>query len=213
MIGMEQDYDMTEVDLDGAEWDTGEVDDVLDALMESADGNGFAEFRGLIPGMRRPTRRPTPQRGVPAARGAPAYRQPTAPGGPVTQAQLKEALDRVGADVRRNAQGIKTINTRLNTLDGRVTNVVSVAATQTRQITALERRMRIDGALDFAQSVSTSRDGAALNVNVVRLLSGAAKTGMLGDLRGPLGNPALIGGLGLVLNNPGILGGIFNPQP
>jgi hypothetical protein len=188
----------------GAEYDGGEVDDMLDALMESGGADDLSERR------RQRNRQRSRAKGVQTAQGRSAYREPgaAAPGGPVTQKQFKEALDRVGADVRRNAEGIKAINTRLNTLDGRVDGVVTVATKHSRELVRLQQQMKVDGALELVESLNPTSG----TLDVYQLLKGAVKLGFLGDGKGPLSNPAVIGGAGLLLRNPGILGGLFAPR-
>jgi hypothetical protein len=134
------------------------------------------------------------------------YRAPVAPGGAVDQKQLHDALARVAADVKRNGEGIKTLNTRLGGLTTRVDDVVSVNQIQSRAIGKLDKQMKIDGALDLAESFTPG------GISAFQLLRGAVKSGLLGEGKGALGNPLVIGGIGLVLNNPGILGGLL-PRP
>lgn len=179
----------------GDSYESAVIDDMLDALMESVDGGEFAERR---------KRRRAQRKGVPAAKGANAYRAPV-PSTYVTQKQLADALSRVGEDVRRNAMGIKTLNEQVSTLTGQVKDVVSVNRVQSERIARLDKLMRIDGALDIAKGfvIATDTAGAATGITVdpAHLLTGALKSGALGDMKGALGNPALLAGLGFVLNN------------
>lgn len=170
-----------------------ELDEMLDGLVFSEDAD-LAERRAK---RGRGARGGAPQRGVPAARGGTAYRSPAAQdGAAVTQKQLKDALARVGADVRRNAEGIKTLTTRVN-------DVVAVNTVQSRLIGALDKRMRIDGALELVEAYNGT------SIDAYQLLKGAVKSGFLGEGKGALGNPLVIGGIGLLLRNPGgILGGL-----
>ncbi|MDP1913223.1 hypothetical protein [Brevundimonas sp.] len=186
-----------------------DVDDMLDALIE-ADDEDLSERkrrgrRGRSGGARPPVR---------TASGTPAYRAPMS-AGPVTQAQLKDALGRVGTDVRRNAEGIKAVNSQLGRLTGQVKDIASVNGAQSGRIGRLDRLMKLDGAIDFATSFSIDNtSGTTLLVpNLSQLLRGALKSGMVGsgDAKSALSNPLLIGGLGFLLNNPqvftGLLGG------
>jgi hypothetical protein len=182
-----------------ADYDVGEVDDMLESLIES-NGNGLAERA------RRRGRNARRKKGVKTAQGKSAFREP-ASGGFVSQKQFKEAMDRVGDDARRNAEGIKVVNDRVNALNGRVDGVVSVATLHSRALAKLEKRMKVTGALEFAQSYT---NGA---LNGFQLLKGAAAMGLLGDGKGALSNPAVIGGLGFLLQNPSMLGNILNRQP
>lgn len=120
----------------------------------------------------------------------------------MTQKQLKDAMARVGAETRRNAQGIKTVNSRIGSLGGRVDGVVTVNQVQTTKIGKLEKQMKIDGVLELVESY----DGTT--VNLYQVLKGAVKSGFLGDAKGAAGNPWVIGGVGFLLRNPGILGSL-----
>jgi hypothetical protein len=180
-------------DYEDSDMGMSEMDEMLDGLIDARED--FSE--------RRRGRRRGQQKGVPAAKGGSAYRAPAAPGGYVTQKQLQDALGRVGADVKRNGEGIKTLNTRLGTITTRVDDVVAVNKVQSKALGKLDKQMKIDGALDLAESFSPT------GLSAFQLLRGAVKSGFLGDGKGPLGNPVVIGGIGLVLNNPGILGGLL----
>ncbi len=191
-------------------YDNEEVDHMLDELMDESEQD-LAERR-MSRARARGRGRP-PQR-VPTASGRNAY-QPPVDSGVVTQKQFKEALARVGDETRRNAEGIKLVNDRLGTMDGRLTDVVTVAKTHSRRLGTLDSRMKMDGALDFASSfnVVTGADGStALAPDLSQLLRGAIKNGVLGDSKGAMGNPWVIGIAGLVLRNPTILGGLFAPR-
>jgi hypothetical protein len=76
-------------------------------------------------------RRGKPQRPVPTAKGANAFRGRGPSSGPVTQAQLAASLARVRQEVKANATGIKT-------LDGRVR---AASAGQQRFETATRRQV------------------------------------------------------------------------
>src|SRR5947208_3030489 len=174
-----------------------EVDEMLEALME-AEPEDLTERRGPRRGRRRP---------VPTAMGQSAYRAP-GPDGYVTQKQLKDALDRVGTDVRRNASGIKVINTQVGTLTTRVDGIVTVNTKQSKVIARLDKQIQLDGALSFAQAVQLQNDGAgglSIVPNLGQLLAGAIKTGMISSTTGAFSNPAVVGGIGVLLNNPAIL--------
>jgi hypothetical protein len=176
---------------------TSEMDEMLDGLIESDYPERKRRSRGRRGGNSKP---------VPAARGGSAYRPPAAPGGAVTQKQLQDSLGRVASDVKRNGEGIKTINAKLGGLTTRVDDVVSVNRIQSRELGKLDKRLKIDGALDLAESFAPG------GLSAFQLLRGAVKSGFLGEGKGPLGNPLIIGGIGLILNNPGILGGLL-PRP
>jgi len=184
-------------DYEDADLGMSEMDEMLDGLVESR--RDYSERRG--------GKQHGGHKGVPSARGGSAYRPPTAPNGYVTQKQLQDALGRVGADVKRNGEGIKTINARMGGLATRVDDVVSVNKVQSRAIGKLDKMMKIDGALDLAESFTPG------GISTFQLLRGAVKSGLLGDGKGALGNPLVIGGIGLVLNNPGILGGLLPKAP
>jgi hypothetical protein len=179
-----------------AEYESGEVDEMLDSLIDAAGGDFSEARRGRRRG-RKPNRR------VPTPDGRTAYRDPSgATGGAVSQKQFKEAMDRVAAEFQRTAQGVKEINTRLGTIDRRVDGVVTVATAQSRQLTKIERLNKADGALELVEALNGGQ------LNAFQLLKGAVKLGFLGDGKGPLSNPLVVGGIGLVLRNPGILGGL-----
>lgn len=161
-----------------------EFEEMLDELGES-DEDSSEFFR------RRRKKRPKKRR-VRTAAGRPAYRAPGAKGGPfVTQKQMQDALTRVGTDINRNAQGIKQVNGRLN-------GVVSVNAIQSREIARIDKRMKIDGALELVESFSTNADGATLDT--FQLFKGAVKSGWLGEGKA-MNNPILVGGIGLALRS------------
>jgi hypothetical protein len=153
---------------------------------------------------------------VTTARGGTPYRAPVEDGY-VTQKQFKEAMGRVGEETRRNAEGIKTVNTRVGKLDGRVDDVVTVSKSHSKRIGTLDTRMKLDGALDFASSFALLPDattgGQNLSINATQILRGVVKNGLLGDSKGALSNPWLVGGIGVLLNNPGIIGGILGARP
>jgi hypothetical protein len=107
------------------------------------------------------------------------------------------------ADAQRNGQGIKALNDRLNALDAKLNQTVSVVAKDRAAVRRLEKLGKIDGALDLVSSF----DGTSLDT--FQLLRGSIKSGFLGEPKGALGNPAVIGAIGLLLRNPGILGQVL----
>lgn len=206
MSGRMYDYDSSEQDDLGMDADdfeeasAEEVDEMLDGLMDAAeDDSEFAERRRKV---RRKAARTT-RKPVSSARGSNAYRSPSSAQGAVTQKQLQDALARVASDVKRNAQGLKTLNAQVGKVSTRVDGVVEVNRLQSRQIGKLDKQMKMDAALDIAGSF----DGTGLDA--FQLFKGAVKSGVLGDQKGALGNPFLIGALGMLLKNPQILSGIL----
>lgn len=185
------------VDEDVEDYGPSEVDEMLDGLVESAEDLSERRRR------RRAHRRRG--KGVPTAPGRNAYRSPTDPG-LVTQKQLKEALTRVGVDIKRNATGIKTMNTRLNGITTRVDDVVSVNKVQSREIGKLDKRTKNDAVLELVGSLQQNG-----GLTAFQAFKSAVGGGLIGDGAGALGNPLLIGGIGLLLSNPNILGNILPP--
>src|SRR5258706_7082439 len=161
---------------DSQEADYGEVDAMLDGLFEGSGDFLSERSRG---------RRGGGGRGVPAAQGTSAYRAP-ATAAYVTQTQLQEALTRVGTDIRRNGEGIKGLNSRVD-------DIVVVNRVQSREIGKLGKQMKIDGALELAEAFTFPAAGGA-QLDVYRVLRGAVKSGVLGDPKGALGNPWVVGG-------------------
>lgn len=207
------DYDSDVLEMDEAleqeeaeeAYDQQEVDDMLDALIEETDEEYAEGRRGRHRGGQKQ------QQGVRTATGRTPY-QPPVENGYVTQKQFKEAMGRVGEETRRNAEGIKTVNGRVGKLDNRVDGVVDVSKVHSKKIVSLDTRMKLDGALDFAQSfsVQTATDGSMnLVTDFSQILRGAVKNGALGEGKGALTNPWVVGGIGLVLRNPGIIGGLL----
>lgn len=194
-----------------------EYDETLDALMEDdseADDPTERRKRRGGRGRRGPNRQPKP---VPTARGGQPYRTPAGQQQYVTQTQLKEFSARIGDDVRRNAMGIKTINARFGQVTGRVDGLVDAGRLQTTRIARLNKQMQLDGALEFAQSISVQTNATTNNLEIVpnfaALLKGAVKTGVLGGSTGALSNPYVVGGIGFLLANTGILQNILAPRP
>lgn len=186
------------------------VDSMLDALMDAeSESDSYAERKRGGHGRGR-GHRPAP----PTAKGDTAYRAPT-PQGYVTHNQLKEALGRVGEDVRRNAAGIKSVNEQVGRISDQVKDVVAVNTAQSARIGRLDRQIRLDGVLDFATSfeLTTTNGVASISPNLAQLLRGALKSGMIAaDSKAASSNPMVIGGLGFLLNNPQILGGILGAR-
>lgn len=187
-----------------------DIDEMMEALMDDDEGSeeDLAErrrrrkFRSRRRG-RRPKR-------VRTASGSSAYRVSTSKKY-VTQPQLKSALGRVAKDVRRNALGVKTVNKKLGNIDAQVDGVISVNRVQNTKINKLRQQMKLDGALEFAESI-TANDNGSLELNLLPMLKGAVKSGMLGGSKGALSNPAVVGGLGFLLSNPQILSGILGAK-
>jgi hypothetical protein len=113
------------------------------------------------------------------------------------------------AEAQRNGQGIKAINDRINALDSKVDQAVRVIAQDRAAVRRLEKLGKIDGALDLAASFNPTTGG----IDVFQVVKGSLKSGFLGEPKGALGNPAVIGAAGLLLRNPGILGQVLGPKP
>lgn len=194
-------------ELDESDEDEEDIDDMLDALMESEEG----EADDLADRRRRRRRgrrvRSRSRRGVRTAKGRSAYRAPVSKDY-VTHSQLKSALARVGTDIRRNGMGIKTVNKRVAGFNRRVDGVVSVNRAQSKHIGQIKQQLKLDGALEFAEAITTNEDGI-LELNLLPLLKGAIKSGMIGKSKGALSNPALVGGLGFLLSNLEVIGGLL----
>ncbi|MCW8934384.1 MAG: hypothetical protein OQK98_06645 [Gammaproteobacteria bacterium] len=191
---------------DEDEDDEDDVDDMLEALMEEDDEDDLAERRRR----RRKRGRRSRRKPVRTARGRSLYRGPTSKKY-VTHPQLKSAMGRVGKDIRRNAIGIKSVNKRVASVGRRVDGVVSVNRVQSKNIGRLKQQMKLDGALDFAESLSANADGT-LALNLLPMLKGAIKSGMLGSSKGAFSSPAVIGGLGFLLSNPQIFSGLLGAK-
>jgi hypothetical protein len=184
--------DADELEMAEADIDAAEVDEMLDELVDEAE---YGE--AIMPTMiSRFGRRPP----VRTATGRPGYGPLGPPDGYVTQKQFTDALTRVGTDVRRNAQGIKSVNSRVN-------GVVKVNRVQSRAIGKVDKTMKLDGALEFVEAFNPTTQA----IDVFQLFKGAVASGFIGQTKGPLGNPFVIGGIGLLLRNPGILSGLFTP--
>lgn len=156
--------------LESYEDDEEDLDELLESLGISEDDDD-AEF--LIPLLgsklfgkkRRPARRP------PTARGRGYYRTPPSKQY-VTQAQLRSALGKVSADVRRNATGIKSLNTRVNANLSRLNQQNAVNVRQNRRITALDRRIEQQTQSSLLMSLLED-DRADYEIRTVKLPAGA----------------------------------------
>jgi hypothetical protein len=104
-------------------------------------------------------------------------------------------------DLQRNGQGIKALNERINALDAKLNQTVTVVARDRVAVRRLEKLNKIDGAFDLVSAI----DLEGKNLNAVQLLRGSIKSGFLGEPKGALGNPAVIAAAAFVLQNPGIL--------
>jgi len=194
-------------DLDAYADDDYQIDSMLDALAAEDDGemDDLSERRGRRGRKRRRSARRGRQQAVRTASKQSSYRRPV-PKRYVTHAEFKKTSDAQDHKIARNGSGIKSVNGRLNKLDSRVSDVVTVNSAQTTHIKKLNRQMRIDGALEFAESY----DGAA--IDVYQLLKGAVKSGMLDSQSGAFANPMVVGGLGFLLRNPAFLRQFFAPS-
>ena len=110
-------------------------------------------------------------------------------------------------EAQRNGMGIKALNDRINALDSKVNQAIRVVAQDRAAVRKLEKLGKIDGALDLA----TSFNGTS--IDVFQVVKGSLKSGFFGEPKGALGNPVVIGAVGLLLKNPGILGQVFGPKP
>jgi len=189
--------DYPDVDEDVEDYGPSEVDEMLDGLVESAEDFSERKRRNKARGRGRGSKP------VPTAPGRNAYRSPNE-SGYVTQKQLKEALTRVGVDIKRNATGIKTVNTRLNGITTRVDDVVSVSKTQSGRIRKLDKRTKNDAVLELVGSIQANG-----GLTAFQAYKSAVGGGLIGEGEGAFGNPLVIGGIGLLLANPNILGNVF----
>ena len=190
--------EFADADEDVEDYGPSEVDEMLDGLVESAED--FAERKRRNRGR---GGRGRGTKGVPTAPGRNAYRSPNDTGY-VTQKQLKEALTRVGVDIKRNATGIKTINTRLNGITTRVDDVVGVSKIQSKRIGRLDKRTKNDAVLELVGSLNDKG-----GLTAFQAYKSAVGGGLIGEGDGAFGNPFVIGGIGLLLANPAILGNVF----
>ncbi len=183
-------------DTDEGFYDSGEVENVLEALMENDE---LGERR------RRRRRRVTPSvSAIPTAAAFTTTRRMEARGF-VTRAEFIQATDELWTGEKRNAKGIRTLNTRLGRVSGQVTELAAVNAAQSQRIARLDKLLKLDGVLDLVEGVKVSTTDNKLEFNFFQLLKGAVKVGALGDAKGFAGNPLVVGGAGLLLNNPDLL--------
>jgi hypothetical protein len=113
------------------------------------------------------------------------------------------------ADMQRNGQGIKAINDRINALESKVNQAVGVIARDRTDITRETKLRKVNGALELVESFNPQTN----RIDVFQVLKGSFQSGFFGEPKGALGNPAVIGVVGLLLRNPGLLGGIFGRTP
>ena len=111
--------------------------------------------------------------------------------------------------MQRDGQGIKAINDRINALEGRVNEAVGVIARDRTDIIRETKLRKVNGAFELVQSL----DPVTHNIDVFQVLKGSFQSGFFGEPKGALGNPAVIGAVGLLLRNPGLLGGVFGRTP
>lgn len=195
------------------EEDEDDIDDMLEALMEADDDDDDLSERrrrrgrGRGRSRRRRGGRGRKKRPVRTAGNQPAYRAPTSKNY-VTHPQLKSFGANLDKKIVRNAKGIKTISSRVSSVNSRVNGVVSVNRVQSKHIGKLNQQVKLDGALEFAESLSTNDDGS-ISLSLLPLLKGAIKSGMFGTSKGAFGNPVVIGAIGLLLNNPQIITGLL----
>lgn len=182
------------------------LDELYEALMDAQESGDLGELMDSFDEKkRRPRKRP--------ARGR------TPPIRPLLR-QLPSQLPKKGGSccidprVSRDLVTLKQQNAqqdrKLRDIEGLARKNLSVNTLQTKSIGKIHKQMKLDGALDFASSIAMTSSG--LEINLAHVLKGAIKSGMLGDPRGALGNPLVIGGLGVLLNNPSILSGLFAPK-
>jgi len=188
-------------DMGGDDDDTEDnVDEVLEMMMGETTFGEDEDMSERRPKRGRSKRRRRGQgRGVRTAPKGSSYRRPV-PKKYVTHAEFKKTTDIQDRKIARNGTGIKTVNSRVNGLKGRVDGVVTVNTAQSRYIRKLNKQMKIDAALEFAESY----DGTS--IDIYQILKGAVKSGMLDSTKGAFSNPLLVGGLGFLLRNPGFLG-------
>jgi hypothetical protein len=138
----EDDVDVFEEDLD-EDVEEGlyeEIEDLLDELAAEDEGEAadILERRRR----RRRRRRPRGRRRVPSASGRGYYRQRPSRNY-VTQAQLQAGLERVARDVRKNASGIKTVNSRLRSLSASHSrDIARVNAAHDRDVAQLKKDIK-----------------------------------------------------------------------
>lgn len=189
----EADYDFDDFDDTDDYGAMDDVDEVLDALMD-ADDDDYSERR-----------KPRRVRRVGKRTGG----RKGGIFGPVPTARLR-AYRGLRYEVRRNGRGIRAVNRKVGRVNRRVGRAVAVNASQRRRIGKLDKRVKLDGALEFAESW----DGT--QIDLFSVFKGAVKSGLLDDTKGIFASPAAIGGAGLLLNvlrnNPQGLGALFGGQ-
>src|SRR6266508_1532367 len=151
--------EMELIEADDEAYDPDEVDDMLDALVEGAESDEELSER-----RNQQVRRLSRTVPLKTALGRSAYRAPAPSGAFVTQKQFSDAMGRVGTDIRRNATGIKTVNTRLS-------GMVAVNKVQSREIGRLDRQMKMDGVLELVEAY----DSASKAIDPYQLLKGVVK--------------------------------------
>ena len=202
-------------DLDEDSEEDMEGDDMLDMMMDELaddDAEDLSErrrrWRSRKGGSRRRfggRRKGNRFRNIRTASRRPSYRPPVSKRY-VTHPEFKKSNDISDTKHARSAAGIKTLNERVKGVDTRVDGLVEVNKAQTVHIRRLTKQMRIDGALEFAESY----DGTS--IDIYQLLKGAVKSGMLDSTEGAFSNPLLVGALGFLLRNPGFLGQLTGIQ-
>jgi hypothetical protein len=168
----EDDVDVFEEDLD-EDVEEGlyeEIEDLLDELAAEDEGEAadILERRRR----RRRRRRPRGRRRVPSASGRGYYRQRPSRNY-VTQAQLQAGLERVARDVRKNASGIKVVNSRLKSLSASHSrDIARVNAAHDRDVAQLKK--------DIKKAQESALLMSLLTQPTARDLTDAAKADIVG---------------------------------
>lgn len=219
MLDMTYDEDLGD-DLYDEDWD----DDDFESLAEDWDDEEYAEFFGaLLPGplkaldpigaalgaatgIGKKPKRPVRRR-PPTAAGRPFYNAPTAKKF-VTQAQLKSSLAKVTNDVRKNAAGIKTVNSKADSNRSRLNQQNTINVRQGRQIRSIRQDMEQQAQTQMLMSLLSRAEDATVVSDSSGTLS-AGTTLRLDREIDPITFllPALTGGksAGSGLNNPLLL--------
>ncbi len=143
-----------------------DLEDALESLGED-DDESYADLAERRRRRRRRVRR------APTARGRQLYRSRPAKG-PVTQAQLQAALNRVRVEIRRNATGIKTINSNVSSL---TTSVNTVRAENTRQTRDIRKLTQVNTRQSKAiTNLKKDLESTRQQLLLTSLLSGGTKT-------------------------------------
>ncbi|MEZ4524254.1 MAG: hypothetical protein R3A46_21860, partial [Thermomicrobiales bacterium] len=143
-----------------------DLEDALESLGED-DDESYADLAERRRRRRRRVRR------APTARGRQLYRSRPAKG-PVTQAQLQAALNRVRVEIRRNATGIKTLNSNVSSL---TTSVNSVRAENTRQTRNIRKLTQVNTRQSKAiTNLKKDLESTRQQLLLTSLLSGGTKT-------------------------------------